>query len=105
MPSGLPPRRWSGGRRGVRLRKLLYRIRLDRIGLVLVGAVEPGAEVRSGFVGRLTVEGHHRGGHTRDPDDMGSPAFVRHPRHFDDEGASGDYFFKAVPHDDLRPIS
>ena len=72
---------------------LLYCIRL-----MLVGAVEPVAEVSCGFVRRLAVEGHHGRRHAWDPDDMRSPALFGHPRHFDDEVTAGNNSFEAMPH-------
>ena len=74
--------------------QLLYRIRL-----VLVGAVEPVAEVGGGFIGRLAVEGHQRRRHARNAHNMGAPAFFGDPRHFDDEGATGNNSLKAMPHE------
>ena len=74
---------------------LLYRIRL-----VLVGAVEPIAEMGCRFVRRLSVEGHHRRRNAGDPHDMRPPAFLGHPRHLDDEGSACNGSFKAMPHDD-----
>ena len=66
---------------------------------MLVGAVEPVAQVGRGLVGRFAVEGHHRCRHARNPDDMGAPAFFGDPRHFNDKGSAGNYSFKTMPHD------
>ena len=74
---------------------LLYRIRL-----VLVGAVEPVAEMGCGLVRGLAVEGHHGRRNAGNPDDMRPPALLGHPRHLDDVGMSSNGSFKAMPHDD-----
>src|SRR5688500_12654004 len=66
---------------------------------MLVCAVEPGAEIRRRFIGRLTVEGHHRCRHARYPDDMGAPAVFGDPRHFNDEGSTRNNSFETVPHE------
>jgi hypothetical protein len=66
---------------------------------MLVSAVEPVAQVRRCFIGRFTVEGHHRRRHARYPDDMGAPAFFGDPRHFNDEGSTRNSSFETVPHD------
>lgn len=66
---------------------------------MLMRAVEPFAQVRRGFVGGLTIEGHHRCGDARNPDDMGAPAFFGDPRHFDDKGSTRNSSFETVPHD------
>jgi hypothetical protein len=71
----------------------LYRIRL-----VLVGPVEPVAQIRCCLVGRLAVEGHHRGWDARNPDEMRTPAFFGDPRHFNDEGSAGNNSFETVVH-------
>jgi len=64
-----------------------------------MGPVKPLAQVGRGFVRGLTVERHHRGGHPGNPDDMRPPALFGDPRHFNDEGSSGNGFFETVPHD------
>ncbi len=66
---------------------------------MLVSAVEPVAQVRGRLIGCFAVEGHHRRRHARNPDDMGAPAFVGDPRHFNDEGSTRDGSFETVPHD------
>ena len=72
---------------------------------MLVSAVEPVAQMRRGFVGCLTIERHHSRRHARNPRDMGSPAFLGYPRHFNDERTSGYDFFKAMLHDDTADKS
>ena len=74
---------------------LLYRIRL-----MLVGAVEPVAEMRGGFVRRLSVEGHHGRRNTGESHDVRPPALLGHPRHLDDERSASNGSFKTMPHDD-----
>ena len=66
---------------------------------MLMRAVEPFAQVRRGFVGGLTVKGHHRCGDARNPDDMGAPAFFSDPRHFNDKGSPGNSSFETMAHD------
>ena len=76
----------------------LYRIR-HRIRLMLVCAMQPVAQVRRRFVRRFAIEGHHRGGHARNPDDVGAPAFFGDPCHFNDERSARYDSFETVPHD------
>jgi hypothetical protein len=66
---------------------------------MLMRTVEPFAQVRGGFVGRLPVKGHHRCGDARDPDDMGAPAFFGDPRHLNDKGSPGNSSFESMAHD------
>ena len=66
---------------------------------MLVGAVEPGAQVRGRLIGRFAIEGHHRCRHARYPDDMRAPAFFGDPRHFNDERSTRNSSFETVPHD------
>ena len=66
---------------------------------MLVGAVEPVAEVGCGFVRCFAIERHHRRRDARNAHNMGAPAFLGHPRHFNDERAAGNNSFKAMPHD------
>ena len=72
---------------------------------MLVCAVEPGAQVRGRLIGRFAVEGHHRGWHARNPDEMGAPAVFGDPCHFNDKGSTGNSSFKAVPHDGFMNVS
>ena len=66
---------------------------------MLMRTVQPLAQLGRGFVGGFTVERHHCRRHARNPDNMGAPAFFGDPRHFNDEGSTGNSFFKAMPHD------
>jgi hypothetical protein len=74
---------------------LLYRIRL-----VLMGAVEPVAEMSCSLVRGLAVEGHHGRWHARNPEDVCPPTLLGHPRHLDDVRTTSNGSFKAMPHDD-----
>ena len=65
---------------------------------MLMRTVEPFAQVRRRFVGRFTVERHHRRRYARYPGDVGSPAFFGDPCHFNDKGSTGNSSFETVPH-------
>jgi hypothetical protein len=79
---------------------VLYRIRL-----VLVGAVEPVAQMGGGFLGSLAVEGHHGCGDAGKPGEMSPPASFGHPRDLNDIGAAGNGSFKPMAHDSFRLVS
>ena len=66
---------------------------------MLMRTVEPVAQVRRRLIGRLTIKGHHRRRHARNPDEMCAPAVFTDPRHFNDKGPAGNGSFEAVPHD------
>ena len=57
---------------------------------------QPVAELSRGFDRRRTVEGHQRGRHTRDPDDVGPPPILRDMGDLDEIRASCDGFFEAM---------
>ena len=66
---------------------------------MLVGAVEPVAQVGCRFIGCLTVKGHHGGWYARNPHNVGAPAFFGHPCHFNDKGTARNNSFNAMLHD------
>ena len=69
---------------------------------MLVGAGEPIAQVGRRLVGRLAVEGHHRGGDAGDPHNPGAPTFFGDPCHLNEVTTAGNDSFKTMPHDILK---
>jgi hypothetical protein len=72
---------------------LLYRIRL-----MLVGAVEPVAQVGCRLIGCLAVEGHHGRWNAGNPDDVRPPALFGYPGDLDHERAARYSSFKTMAH-------
>ena len=72
---------------------LLYRIRP-----VLVGAVEPVAQVGCRLIRCFAIEGHQGRWNAWNPDDVRSPAFFGHPGDFNHEGAARNSSFKTMAH-------
>ena len=69
---------------------------------MLVGAGEPIAQVGRRLVRRFAVEGHHRGGHARYPDDTSAPTLFGHPYHLNEVTTAGNDSFKTMPHNILK---
>jgi hypothetical protein len=68
---------------------------------MLVSTVEPVGQARRRLVGRLPVEGHHRRGHARYPDEAGAPPFFADPCHLDEITPAGNRSFESMPHNNL----
>lgn len=69
---------------------------------MLVGAVEPIAEIGGRLVGRFSVERHHRRRHAGNPRNDGAPTLFSDPRHLNEVTPPGNDSFTQMSHESIQ---